>query len=268
MPIEKTCEHCGNTFKVQPKYEHRKYCGTVCHRAHEAEHGRPVSRVPAIDFTCQECGGTFSMENSYVTAYRVKFGKDPMYCSRECSALGRRKSADEKHKANCKNCGKEFYKTRRKGSGTIYNTQALCSRECKNEWVSKVYREKHGLPEITRRIKRNYAVLRIPAKNGNDVRHVLEHRYVMEQRIGRELLPEETVHHISGNRLDNRLENLELFSSNHGPGQRVVDKIQFIIEMAKAYPEFLRAAGYELNPVPHINDDSENPATPARPSGP
>lgn len=268
MPIEKTCEHCGNTFKVQPKYEHRKYCGTICHRAHEAEHGRPVSRVPAIDFTCQECSGTFSMENSYVTAYRVKFGKDPMYCSRECSALGRRKSADEKHKANCKNCGKEFYKTRRKGSGTIYNTQALCSRECKNEWVSKVYRKKHGLPQITRRMRRNYMMVRIPAHDGRDTYEMLEHRYVMEQHVGRELHSEETVHHINGIRTDNRIENLELFNSNHGPGQRVIDKVKFAIEVLLQYPEFHAVVGYDVSIKPHINDDSENPAAPQPPSDP
>jgi hypothetical protein len=251
MPIEKTCEHCGSTFKVQPKYAYRKYCGTVCHRTHEIEHGRPASRVPAIEFQCQECAKPFSMENSYVTAYRVKFGKDPMYCSRDCSALGRRKTADEKHKSICKNCGKEFYKTRRKGSGTIYNTQELCGRNCKNAWVSKAYREKHGTPEITRREKRGYIVLRIPASSEHNAYEILEHRYIMQQHIGRDLLSEETVHHVSGTKTDNRIENLELFSSNHGPGQRVVDKVQFAIEILTLYPDFGRSAGYELHKIPH-----------------
>jgi hypothetical protein len=249
MPIEKTCEHCGNTFKVQPKYAYRKYCGTVCHRAHETEHGRPASRVPPIEFTCLECGGPFFMENSYVTAYEKKHGKRPMYCSMPCSAAGRRKSADEKHKTTCKNCGVEFYRSRRKGSGTIYNTQMLCSRECKNAWVSKAYREKHGTPEITRRIKRNYVYLRFPATAERDAYEILEHRYVMSKIIGRDLLPEETVHHINGDGHDNRPENLELFSSNHGPGQRVVDKVQFAIEILTLYPEFARRAGYELHAI-------------------
>ena len=41
-------------------------------------------------------------------------------------------------------------------------------------------------------------------------RRIFEHRYIMEQHLGRILSNTELIHRINGNRLDNRIENLEL----------------------------------------------------------
>lgn len=79
--------------------------------------------------------------------------------------------------------------------------------------------------------------VRLAVRRGGVTRRVSEHRYVVEQMLGRELLPSENVHHINGVRGDNRPENLELWSTSQPAGQRVADKVAWAREFLALYGE-------------------------------
>jgi hypothetical protein len=64
---------------------------------------------------------------------------------------------------------------------------------------------------------------------------ILEHRYVMSKKINRPLKKNENVHHINGNTLDNRPENLELWHKGQPAGQRLEDKIEWAINFLEEY---------------------------------
>ena len=69
----------------------------------------------------------------------------------------------------------------------------------------------------------------------SDGSYKLQHRIVMEQILGRELLETEQVHHRNRIRDDNRPENLELWTTAQPPGARVEDLLKWAKELIALY---------------------------------
>ena len=98
-----------------------------------------------------------------------------------------------------------------------------CSYTAIHEYISSsgYHRNHHSGRHIT---SFGYVEVLMPNRGGERRRYMLEHRFVMEKHLGRPLEDHETIHHINGDKQDNRLENLQLRTGRHGKG--VVQRCQ------------------------------------------
>ncbi len=141
--------------------------------------------------------------------------KTTKYCCRSCQSFhlgalyGKQRAEKRKNGSmyKCAVCNTDFYASKHREQ-----TAKFCSRRCtsianpentKKARESSPVMKRAGLKE-----KRKYVVIRVDGKQ------VREHRFVVEQHLGRKLTKNEHIHHINGNPQDNRLENLQVLSNS------------------------------------------------------
>ena len=105
----------------------------------------------------------------------------------------------------CAHCQSSFYVQRHQLNAVGNRKPKYCSLECKHRATTGV-----ELVHGTRYVRKDGYV---EIKTGVRERH-LEHRIVMEKLLRRKLDTDEHVHHVNGNRSDNRPENLEVLTSS------------------------------------------------------
>jgi hypothetical protein len=203
---------CGNPAK------HKGLCKPHYQRAWrhgDPNHGGPLRNPDPRFCLVGDCGRPYYAKDLCQKHWkRLRINGDPTVVRR------RRKRQDICSIPNC---------------GLSHNAKGLCNVHYQRllKYGSPLKTRPRQVAGLGTRFVDSHGYVRIKKYQGEGFTG--EHRLVMEESLGRRLLPGENVHHINGVRGDNRLENLELWVTLQPSGQRPEDLLQWADEIIARY---------------------------------
>ena len=133
------------------------------------------------------------------------------FCSLQCGVDFHKGKKYEERK--CLNCGKVF-------KVEAWRKQRFCSRKCGIDF-------NRGKPKWIPPKSKGKKIRNRPERKLKDGRRIALHRYLMEEKINRQLDPKEQVHHKDIDFTNNNIENLWLYKNGreHTQGHKSLEKL-------------------------------------------
>lgn len=207
---------------------------------------------------CTQCKKSFDCEIAQYNRRAKQKRSRGIFCGQKCWLVFARSQPKKVVSLTCAGCGKTFNRSKCDNDYFVKLGRkiAFCTDTCRKKYI--------GIPALNPAWKggRHYTTAGYinrtvdkdctgahKAKTHNHWK-ILEHRLVMQEFLKRPLLRSETVHHKNGIRDDNRIENLELRSGQHGSGATAYTEEvnRLLVNIAKIKKEFLTTnIGFAMN---------------------
>lgn len=222
------CAACGATLyrrasDIARLKSGRAFCNNECLKRVGAKPRRGSTNQ------CAECSESF---------YALP-GAVGMFCSRDCHNKHQKRSRVE---LECVVCNASF--TLGKATAAERGPSPTCSRKCDTlrRTTNGIGRMHNGRPVIL--WSTGYLFVYEPDhpasyRNG----WLAEHRYVVEQHLGRRLTPKEHVHHLNGVKTDNRIENLVVLGHSEHSSITGKERQEQFLAMQAELAEYRRRYG-------------------------